>query len=575
MKIAGYLDTRWRQYLGQGNWPVQGLVRIACAIVGVATIAVGQQPEQAKLQVLSTPESYAAAGSDYVYQLKINREAPSLIYQVKYGPKGMKVSQSGLISWSVPTKVPDDLVSIVVAITHGDATLDYKFNVAITGAEVASEMRFSPDSEDPIPNLGAPTHDLLSIAELTLPAKVSKTCVGADGRLVFMHLPALEKVAVFDTYQAKIVRYIRMPVDAIMTAGRDCLVAAYQGQLYRWDDQVKFDHRVSLSAETTANQGAPRINNLVMGASSSGPILLSVTRPRSDRDGSEAMLELYDGKHLTRISKPITWKSGPGIFSNRFRASPDGQVFTAWTGRYSAPSSVYAMVDVGPDFEVHASRSRSDSLRPTSDGRLLLGGEIVSREFSPGGVSLHGEQPILAFHGPYYAVVSQLSKSRRRPLPKRVARLYVFDESTVLGELKLRSESSPRRFGEQSNSPEVSFWLLPKSKLFLQLTDSRDRLVIYPIDVEEAVKDFQVPYLFFDSVPSRLVRLGSRWQYPLSVRSGNGGVKLRMPVAPDGASLRDEQIEWSATQRGRHQFTVIAADGKGNETHQTFQLYVY
>src|SRR5262249_30090544 len=73
---------------------------------------------------------------------------------------------------------------------------------------------------------------------VNLPASMQQACVGGGGRYLILHLPQQRKLAVFDSNEAKVVKYLPVAEDEIsFTAGLDKLFVALPAAnlLQRWD----------------------------------------------------------------------------------------------------------------------------------------------------------------------------------------------------------------------------------------------------------------------------------------------------------------------------------------------------
>ena len=61
----------------------------------------------------------AAIGKSYRYRIECYSDAKRLKYRLEEGPKGMKVSSSGVIRWQVPKMISSAEVPVIVTV-QGD-----------------------------------------------------------------------------------------------------------------------------------------------------------------------------------------------------------------------------------------------------------------------------------------------------------------------------------------------------------------------------------------------------------------------------------------------------------------------
>ena len=105
---------------------------------------------------------------------------------------------------------------------------------------------------------------------LRLPVRAVDAVSGANGRLVLLNLPTTKQVAVFDVKETKIVKFLPMEANAVITAGRD--------HLFVVNNEAKTLQRWSLAtfekeAPDKLLAGGP-FSHAYMGTNSIGPLLL-------------------------------------------------------------------------------------------------------------------------------------------------------------------------------------------------------------------------------------------------------------------------------------------------------------
>ena len=71
---------------------------------------------QEYLLVTSRPPVSAKRGAEYTYQLDVKSKKGDVKYQLNSSPKGMEISATGLMKWSVPADFKGDMQDVIVTI---------------------------------------------------------------------------------------------------------------------------------------------------------------------------------------------------------------------------------------------------------------------------------------------------------------------------------------------------------------------------------------------------------------------------------------------------------------------------
>lgn len=140
------------------------------------------------------------------------------------------------------------------------------------------------------------------LEEFPLPGAVSRSCVGAGGRFIFLLIPDVKKLAVFDVEKLKITKYVTVTQEDVhIAAGIDKLFIAYpdQGKLERYELST-FRKEVTAKLPVDGQIGA-----MLMGSASTGPLYLCGT------DGMRALDPIALTEHA------LKWLSQNGESSDR------------------------------------------------------------------------------------------------------------------------------------------------------------------------------------------------------------------------------------------------------------------
>src|SRR5262249_41383010 len=153
-------------------------------------------------------------------------------YRVESGPKGMKVSGAGLLTWDVPPDLAESEIDVILAL--GDRSGQEIFHsfrvfsdVPSAGlAPVAQDASPEPEKQaEPAAHAAVPPlrpspvvrPPQLSADKVVkkLSSPIADVAVGGGGRYLVLYLPQEHKLAVFDVSEAKITGFVPMPGDNV------------------------------------------------------------------------------------------------------------------------------------------------------------------------------------------------------------------------------------------------------------------------------------------------------------------------------------------------------------------------
>jgi hypothetical protein len=106
---------------------------------GPKVAAAATAPPGGSVAVVSLPPAEVAVGATYSYQIQVVPETAKVQYKVESGPKGLAVSDKGLVTWKVIDRPVGGKVNVILSIVDptGNET-PHAFDIAVTREPVAS-----------------------------------------------------------------------------------------------------------------------------------------------------------------------------------------------------------------------------------------------------------------------------------------------------------------------------------------------------------------------------------------------------------------------------------------------------
>lgn len=418
--------------------------------------------------------------------------------------------------------------------------------------------------------------------EVKLPSPAAAACAGGGGRFFILHLPASRQLAIFDVNQARVVKSLPAPADAIhFAAGMTKLlvVAPQAGTITRYD-------LTTLEQEATAPLPfAADVKLACMGAASAGPLFLYTGRPSgTGRPG----FRLVDPATFREVSfagpAGITWWSGRE--EAHVRASPDGRVYGAWTTRV-APGGLNVLTF--RDGEATTANEHTDvgAVVPAVDGTLVTGAGLFTPELKSVPEGKDGKEfedkyrlRVPAQTGPFYLTSpgggeAQVNRGVEAGKPTVVYAIGDVRPIATLPDVELPNTNTHYKEGDFTQDRRVHF--VPEAKLIAVVPATKDRLVLYRFDLDAHLKRSGIDYLYVTSRPPADAERGRRFAYTPTVLSRTGGVKLTLEAGPGGMTVSGDTVTWQVPRdfAANEVFVVLSASGAGGrKVPHTFKLTV-
>lgn len=402
---------------------------------------------------------------------------------------------------------------------------------------------------------------------IPLPEVVDDIDVGGGGRYLALHFKFLHKIGILDVNQLKIVGYVPAHDDDTKYAAgatKLIVVSGDSGVVARWDLATQ-KRELAQSIDLGGAAG-----HVVLGSASAGPALVSgVGR---GYDGAALLLDLE-----TLRTTPFNSSNNRRGFGTRanIRVSADGNVLSTWASDVS-PSGLQTYVRVGDSWSGHYEHDSAGYLVPSPDGKRIytVKGIYTNQLRRLGGKNSGYSIP--ALHGPYYLTVSgndMLDKS-----PEKVS-LKMEGDERPLAEIPHLDDvfHEDDRWSRQRLTLDKRLFLIPHADLIIQLASSNDKFTAVHFDIEEAMQESDVDFLFVSSQPPLALNAGDELQYQIEVKSKAGGVRYSLDAGPEEMQLSPTGLlTWATTEKSPAKSNVIITvdDQSGQQVFHTFALAV-
>jgi hypothetical protein len=595
--------------------------------------AVLEKSEVDYLYFKSLPVVSAVAGKTYQYTLAVKSKRGNVKYQVASGPEGMKISESGVVSWAVPSSASNTTADVILSVGDASGQEEFQvFSISVTPPSTQGTSKTLAVTK-PTPNKrtntvttapsvpkssnakkigGTKTEQVtkstttaaleksVSIVPVTdgkalqvtpvildgdkaaikLPATFQEVAVGGGGRFLILHLRELRQLAVFDVSLAKVVKYLSLGSDDVaFTAGIDRIVVALRDKkvIQRWSLR-NFERELSVSAPT-----GDSIRAVGMGNASNGPVLIQ-TFGASPHQSS---LIFVDGTKLQKLETFFATGRNGNAFHLRsenanVRASSDGSVFLIGGDVISLSGNVVTPLTYhgGPDV--------MNNMLPNADGSIFYSSQsLLNRDLKPIGVERPSGLPVPSVQPGFYLTLSagdshfQHHEQRTDRVAKETLSIHIEGELRPLVTLEVPTSLSRPNRSSSSPSPwslgiERRFYFVPEAQALVQLPSTNDQLLIYKVDIEALLEKSQVDYLFVNSRAPATTMLGETFQYQLSTKSKRGGVTYELSSGPEGMKISETGLlTWPVPKSladSRQAVIVSVKDMSGQEAFHTFTI---
>lgn len=416
---------------------------------------------------------------------------------------------------------------------------------------------------------------------VNLPASIGQVCVGGNGRFVIVHLSEKRQIAILDTAEAKIVKYLPVGEDKVfIAAGLDKLmvVLADKKIVQRWNLNT-FAREVSAPLDLQGD-----VQAAVMGCASAGPLILGTSGELPNNLGSRVvLLDIQTLKQLRPAGSQVNaaFARFHPSYSPSITVSSDGRVIGMWTG--GSPSGFQTVTLIGRNLKSQYEHTTVGHILPGGDGRYLFTSDgVYSSQMKIVGKREEGEYSIPAIQGRYYLSLGPISYPGRNRGKETVsgATLRLAGDSRALTSIDLPELAGIGNLGWHNE--EIALYqrliLIPGANLLVVVPSSNDGLVLRRFDLDEILDKSGVDYLYVTSDPPAGVARGSQFDYTINVRSKKGSVTFKLEYGPPGMKLAsDGRLTWSVPANNQDKdvdVLVSIGDASDQEIFHSFKLAI-
>ena len=408
---------------------------------------------------------------------------------------------------------------------------------------------------------------------IALPGTVDDICFGGGGRYILLQFSGLKKIGIFDVNVAEITRYIDLPDSSSQFAAGLTKLILISGD---GKEASCFDLETGEAERTIAIDLPNPPKFIVMGSETDGPaVFLSETRLKAiDTDLNVSPLKV-SGEYNFSL-----FKNGQARISN------NGDTIGVWKTS-SHPSGLISIRKVGDNWITAYNHDSVGTVVPSANGRLLFTGQDIydnrnhrltwplkSQRYDDPKIC---EVPSIQYN--FYLRVSVFANTSRR----ETVTLHQGSDDLVLGELTgllpigeyQKELIADRNCGKLTLEKRLSFF--PAANLIAQLSKSRNKLVLIPFNLEEALKSTDQDFLFVTSSPPKEIAVGTQLRYEITSMSKSDNISHILADGPTGMTVsRSGVILWKTTTDSPKESTAIVAitNSEGREVFHAFSLKV-
>ena len=410
-----------------------------------------------------------------------------------------------------------------------------------------------------------------------LPAGYTDMAVGGSGRYLIFLLNSLKKLAFFDVTKREVTRYVTLESsDVRFTAGAKSFYVAKRpaNVIERWSLEtfkkeatvkLPFDHPVEVIAAGYASLGP------VYAGSEHGPgIFLNGQSLRP------LPYQVADHQYQKQAEVP-----GAGQ-TTRVRASANGRAFSFWRTQVSPGGFRVVVLDdrLGHMFYDHDTMGY---IAPSADGELMFTSKGIytnqTKEYS-GNNELHTQ----SFHvpgigGEYSVSVPRNDNRGKNPNSTTSINVHVnghTDPILTLPDIQMRPGEYGDFHGREVMTLDRRIYFMPQYGVLITLPTSNKSLVLHRLNLEKALNDSGIDYLYVTTRAPAVVKAGGIFRYQIGAKSRKGDVKYELTSGPNGMRVsNDGLVTWRTSRRSSNEpqdVIVSISDASGQTITHTFKI---
>ncbi|MBN9117913.1 MAG: serine protease [Planctomycetes bacterium] len=394
--------------------------------------------------------------------------------------------------------------------------------------------------------------------EVQLAGTADGACVGGGGRFLIFRLPADKCLAVFDVCEAKVVKSVPAPEDALFAAGMNSLVIvdAENDTVERWSlttftKEAEADLPVSPKATVTA---------VAMGGASNGPLLVLA---RDAGPGERFLFDVTAMKEVkgSRAGTKLGVQSGDAL-----RAGADGRTFLHARGNGAA--ALIAVTDTGYHEAQLPGAGPRTATTLGGDGQLGYQPDGTHGRAGLRGGPSFGWPCLPAVQGPLVLAMSAEVRERERVLAVHAGRdrapLFVVPPVPALTAVLDRTKASRL---------DRHVFFVPAARAVAVLSPDGTAITLCKLDVDAELEKAD-DYLFVASAPPAAAA-GRSFDYRIAVKSKKPAAGFKLLSGPPGLTVSDDgRVSWDVPATSTKPAVVVVAitDAADKEHRHEFEL---
>ncbi len=506
------------------------------------------------LHFISKPKPVAHVNDTFSYQMAALSSSKQVTYSLASGPKEMKVSSNGKLTWKIDSFPKGGVVDVVVNAKSNDRqSASHAFQIF-----VKSNRRFLMT--------GVHGNPRLDEVVIQLPAKFKTMRTGGGGRYLIFHIHDQGILVIMDVVQRKIVKEIEVPNDIAFAANRKKLLIAFPQlkQLQRWDlSTFKRDKTVVLDRNLTPEFA-------LMGSNSDGPLAF----------WGNGKMQLWDVQKMKQLEfdQPLFKYSGNYGFG--LTVSADGQAFCGWIKSHGYEP--FQLLRLKNNQRVSYTKTKRFQDRggwavPIADGSMLLqkGGGVHSYDLRPSSATHLGGAQLVPTEDPRFVLAV-------RRLGKTDLQITICSTTNLQPIYQLENFESvfhPTNTSfEWGLGGEPGFRYLPNQNVAVCIADDRRRVFIRNIDLKKALDKAGNKYLHIISKPHPVAKVDDIYSYQMEAITSAKRVTYSLASGPKGMKVNSQgKLTWkinSFPTGGVVQVVVNAKSNDGQSTAHAFEIVI-
>lgn len=385
----------------------------------------------------------------------------------------------------------------------------------------------------PVPAVDEDDDGAGETGEVKLPAPYTDCVRAGAGRHLLLPMPSVRKLAIFDLREKAITGYVPLvDEDAMVAGGRNSLFVASPtaGLLERWSlDPLKRERRVGMPF-------SGKLCSVTMGANADGPLF--AVHWADDR----VVRSFVDGQSLSVMT--VTDERSYSYNYDRLpcvRAADCGTVFGVWE---AGPTPSRMEIDTLTSRNVLVARSANTGVGhvlpgPNGDWVYTGKGDIYTSFLEQVTTGPSDKRCLIPSSHPAYYLGLAMSQPGLASGGETRVSIFVRGSSTPVLALppKLVTAADRDTMARSQIPYDKRYHFVPQFQVFAFLPYTDDRIVLRRVDIEQALREHEIDFLFVESIPPAQATRGAAFRYQIGTRTSARSVTYELDSGPEGMAV--------------------------------------